>query len=69
MKVIRDIHLSFDYPPIPDRNLDWSATRSGWEPGDLVGRGRTPAIALAELLEKEMDAEEVTSPRGDNVHG
>jgi hypothetical protein len=57
-RVIRDIELSFVYPPIPDRNFDWQATRKGYDEGELIGRGRTPAIALAHLLEQEMDAEE-----------
>lgn len=56
-KVIRDIELSFIYPPIPDRSCDWQATRKGWEPGELSGHGRTPVIALADLLEQEIDAE------------
>ena len=56
-KVVYDIHLTFVYPPIPDRNFDWQATREGWEPGGLVGQGRTPIVALADLLEREMDNE------------
>lgn len=58
MKVIRDINLSFEYPPIPDRRWDWSATRSGYEPGELIGRGPTPEKALADLLEQEAEREE-----------
>jgi hypothetical protein len=57
MKVIRDIELSFIYPPIPDRSCDWQATRKGYDEGEPIGRGRTPAIALADLLEQEMDRE------------
>ena len=57
-KVIRDITLSFEHPPIPDRSMDWSATRSGYDEGDPIGRGRTPALALADLLEQEMEAED-----------
>lgn len=57
MKVVRDILLSFDYPPIPERHSDWSATRKGWEPGELVGRGRTPILALTDLLEQELEQE------------
>jgi hypothetical protein len=56
-KAVRDIELSFVYPPIPDRNFDWQATRKGWEPGELVGQGRTPIVALADLLEREMEDE------------
>ena len=77
-KVIYDILLSFVHPPIPDRNFDWDATRSNYEPGDLIGRGRTPVIALADLLEQEMEAESEDlalhvaeggsyNPPGDNV--
>lgn len=57
MKVIRDIELAYIYPPIPERNCDWQATRKGWEPGEPAGRGRTPVVALADLLEQEMDLE------------
>lgn len=56
-KVIRDIDLQFVYPPIPDRNFDWRATRSGYDVGDLMGVGRTPVIALADLLEQEAERE------------
>jgi hypothetical protein len=55
MKVIYDIRLSFEHPPIPDRNFDWSATRSNYDEGSPIGRGRTPAIALAHLLEQEAE--------------
>jgi hypothetical protein len=58
VKVIRDIELSFIHPPIPDRNCDWQASRKGWDLGDPLGHGRTPIVALADLLEKEMDVEE-----------
>lgn len=36
-------------PPIPFRGCDWSATLDGYEPGDLIGRGRTEADAIADL--------------------
>lgn len=55
-KVVRDIELTFVYPPIPERNYDWQATRKGWEPGELYGQGRTPVLALADLLEQEEEA-------------
>lgn len=57
--VVRDIDLTFIYPPIPDRNFDWQATRSGYDEGDPIVHGRTPVIALADLLEQEIDREEV----------
>lgn len=53
-----DIVISFTYPPIPIRNFDWTATRKGWEPGEPYGQGRTPIVALADLLERELEADE-----------
>jgi hypothetical protein len=38
------------YPPIPDRGYDWRATFDGYEPGDLMGYGRTRAEAIADLI-------------------
>jgi len=55
IKVIRDIELSFIHPPIPDRNCDWQASRKDYEPGDPLGHGRTPVVALTDLLEQEED--------------
>lgn len=53
------IETSFDYPPIPDRSMDWSAvdgdTYDGapdTHPPCPIGRGRTEAEAIADLLEK-----------------
>ena len=60
MKVILDIRIDFQSTP-----RLWLATREGWEPGGLHGLGKTPLIALAELLESEMDAEDV-QPTGDS---
>lgn len=60
-KVIRDIELEFVYPPIPLRDFDWRATRKGYEPGEPMGQGRTPVIALADLLEQEMEVEELSA--------
>lgn len=59
MKVIYDIRISFEHPPIPDRSFDYSATRSNYEPGEPIGRGPTPIAALADLLEQEMERETV----------
>lgn len=57
-KIVYDIRLSFAPPPIPTRDFDWSAVREGWEPGGLIGQGRTPIVALADLLEQELELEE-----------
>lgn len=53
------IATSFDYPPIPTRNCDWSAvdgdTYDGapdTHPPDPIGRGATEAEAIADLLEQ-----------------
>jgi len=54
----QDIRLVFENPPIPQRVLDWSATRDGYEPGDPVGRGATPEAALADLFDWEAWAKE-----------
>lgn len=49
------IQTTFVYPPIPIRTSDWQAVRAGYEPGDLVGWGRTEAEAVADLLEQEAE--------------
>ncbi len=53
MKVIRDIEVSFIYPALPIRDFDWQATRKGWDLSEPVGHGRTPVMAVANLLEVE----------------
>lgn len=62
----RRITISFDYPPIPWRGADWSATDSNTYDGapdsgnsHQVGRGPTAEAALIALLDiLEEDAEE-----------
>lgn len=49
------IVTDFIYPPIPDRNHDWCAHRDDYEPGDLIGYGRTEREAIADLLMLEDD--------------
>ncbi len=56
------IRTSFDFPPIPDRSMDWSAIdedtydcdcdQDGFFSTDPVGYGRTEAEAIADLLEQ-----------------
>lgn len=53
MKVIRDIEVFFIHPPVESRDFDWQATRKGWDLGEPVGHGRTPVMAVANLLEVE----------------
>lgn len=49
------IVTSYDYPPIPIRDWDWSAIRDGYEPGDPIGRGPTEKAAIDDLLDQESD--------------
>ena len=49
------ILTTFVYPPIPLRTFDWQAVRDGYEPGALIGWGKTEAEAVADLLQQEED--------------
>ena len=48
------IETSYEYPPIPMRNFDWSAIDSSTYDGMgcPVGRGRTEIEAVRDLLEQ-----------------
>jgi len=50
------IITSYDYPPIPIRDYDWSAIREDYEPGDLIGTGRTEQDAIDDLVRQENEA-------------
>ena len=50
------IRTEFEYPPIPIRSFDWSATLHGYEPGDPIGRGATEDEAIADLLDQIEEA-------------
>lgn len=52
------IVTSYDCPPIPDRNHDWSARRDGYDAGDPLGYGATEGEAVADLLEQEAERDE-----------
>lgn len=56
MPIREPIVTKYVYPPIPDRQFDWAATRGDYDLGCRVGWGRTEADAIAELLELEDDA-------------
>jgi hypothetical protein len=43
---------SFDYPPIPSRDADWSAVLDGYDAGDPIGRGRTEEKAIEDLIDQ-----------------
>lgn len=49
------IVTAYEFPPIPIRNYDWSASREDWDEGDLIGYGRTEQEAIDDLLEQEND--------------
>ena len=50
------ILTSYDYPPIPIRNYDWSVIREDYEPGDAIGYGRTEKEAIEDLVRLENEA-------------
>jgi len=52
-RLLRKIHTSHDYPPIPVRDFDWSAIFDGYEPGESIGHGRTEQEAIDWLVAEE----------------
>jgi hypothetical protein len=52
----------FEYPPIPDRSMDYSAARDGYDLGDYIGTGRTAAAAVLDLLDMEEGDEPAICP-------
>lgn len=59
MKQGHEIVTSYDYPPIPERCFDWSATLRDYDgapdakgPCSMVGRGPTETAAVADLLQQ-----------------
>lgn len=48
-----NIITSYDYPPIPTRDYDWSAIREGYDEGDLIGYGKTEQDAINDLVRQE----------------
>jgi hypothetical protein len=55
------IRTSFDNPPIPLRDFDWSAVTDNYDGGDPIGRGRTEFMAIFDLL-KQLDEKRVGWP-------
>jgi len=47
------INTNYDYPPIPIRDYDWSATREDYDEGDLIGTGKTEQDAINDLVCQE----------------
>ena len=53
MKII----TKYEFPPIPDRSMDWSAIDDDtYEGGKPVGRGATEQEAIDDLLEQVEEA-------------
>jgi hypothetical protein len=59
------IHTSFDYPPIPVRDMDWSAVTDNYEAESdsegswsthPIGHGATEQEAIADLLDQLEEA-------------
>lgn len=50
------VRTNFDYPPIPDRSMDWSAITDDYDGAEdshcPVGRGPTELAAVADLLDQ-----------------
>lgn len=49
--------ITFECPPLPTRQYDWSAVEPGYEPGDAIGYGATEDEAIADLSKKLFEAE------------
>jgi hypothetical protein len=53
----RLIRTEFVYPPIPMRQFDWRAVFDGYEPGDVMGYGKTREEAIADLIVEAGDGD------------
>lgn len=47
-----NIKTSFDYPPIPIRQFDWSAIDDNYDLGSPIGHGATEQEAIQDLLDQ-----------------
>ncbi len=45
------INTSYDHPPIPIRNMDWSAWLGDMDIGVPIGRGATEREAIEDLFQ------------------
>lgn len=53
-----NIKTTYEYPPIPIRDMDWSAIdKDTYDEGAPIGRGRTEAEAIIDLIEQIRDQE------------
>ncbi len=49
------IVTTHEFPPIPIRDYDWSASRSDYDEGDLIGYGKTEKQAIEDLKMQESE--------------
>lgn len=50
------LHTSYDYPPIPSRECDWSCIDDNYDPEySIVGHGKTELEAIYNYLEQYLD--------------
>ena len=56
------IHIEYVYPPIPQRDMDWSAVTDDYEPGCPMGTGATKWDAVRDLIDQLEDREPDGSP-------
>ncbi len=54
--VTRKIITEYVFPPIPNRNFDWSAVTDNYEPGCPIGYGPTEQAAIDDLRQQIEDA-------------
>jgi hypothetical protein len=45
-----DIRTSYDPPPIPHRQFDWTAIYDNYDGGDPIGYGKTEQDAIDDLV-------------------
>jgi hypothetical protein len=48
--------VTHEYPPIPSRDYDYSATLPDYDGGDPIGRGPTAEAAIDDLVEQVREA-------------
>ena len=49
------IITSYDPPPIPVRNHDWSCLSDNYEPGQPIGYGKTEYDAITDYFDQTLE--------------
>lgn len=52
------------FPPVPFRNMDWSAVTDDYEPGQAIGYGATEREAVADLVAQLEEADAIEAAGG-----